>query len=76
MEEAKMEMKLTKSQISILNETAQSDFQKAQNMLDGMNLVLGTSYGWLAKRVVWFEKPEESTAEKYAAVHDAWAYAN
>ena len=35
-----MEMKLTKSQVSTLNETAQNDFQKAQNMLDGMNLVL------------------------------------
>lgn len=71
-----MEMKLTKSQVSTLNETAQNDFQKAQNMLDGVNLVLGTSYGWLAKRVVWFEKPGASTVEKYAVVHDVWAYAN
>ena len=71
-----MEMKLTRSQVSILNATAQSDFQKAQNMLDGMNLVLGTSYGWLAKRVVWFDEPEGSTAEKYAGTHDALAYTN
>lgn len=70
-----MEMKLTKSQVRSLNETAQNDFQKAQDMLAGINMVLGTKYDWLAKRVVWFEKPEGSTAEKYAAVHDAYVYA-
>lgn len=68
-------MKLTKMQIATLNETAQNDFTKAQAMLEGMNMVLGTKYGWLAGRVVWFENPDGSTAEKYAHAHDAYAYA-
>ena len=68
-------MKLTKMQIATLNETGQNDFAKAQAMLDGMNMVLGTKYGWLSKRIVWFENPDGSTAEKYAHAHDAYAYA-
>lgn len=68
-----MNMKLTKAQVSTLNKIAQIDFQKAQAMLDGINLVLDTQYGWLAKRVVWFENPNGSVAEKYAHPHDAWA---
>lgn len=68
-------MKLTKTQIATLNETAKTDFPKAKAMLEGMNMVLGTQYDWLAKRVVWFENPNGSTAEKYAHAHDAWAYA-
>lgn len=71
-----MEMKLTRAQVNSLNETAQANFQKAQDMLDGINMVLGTQYGWLAKRVAWFEKPNGSTAEQYARAHDAWAWAN
>lgn len=67
-------MKLTKTQITILNETAKTDFSKAQAMLEGINLVLGTQYGWAASRVVWFENPNGSTAEKYAHFHDAYAY--
>ena len=67
--------KLTKTQISTLNTIAQSDFPKAKAMLDGMNMVLDTQYGWLAGRVVWFENPNGSTAEKYAHAHDAWAWA-
>lgn len=43
-------------------------------MLEGINLVLGTQYGWLAGRVVWFENPNGSTAEKYAHAHDAHPY--
>lgn len=68
-------MKLTRAQVATLNETAQNDFPKAQAMLEGMNMVLGTKYGWLAKRVVWFENPNGSVAEKYAAAHDAYAWA-
>lgn len=69
----KMEMKLTKAQVSTLNEIAQNDFKKAQAMLEGVNMVLGTQYGWLASRVVWFENPNGTVAERYAHVHDAWA---
>lgn len=28
--------------------------------------------GW-QKRVVWFENPDGTVAEKYAHVHDVWA---
>ena len=70
-----MEMKLTKMQIETLNEIAKEDFDKASAMLDGMNLVLGTKYGWLAKKVVWFDNPDGTVAEKYANAHDAWAWA-
>lgn len=68
-------MKLTKTQIATLNKTAKTDFPKAQAMLEGMNMVLGTQYGWLACRVVWFENPNASTCEKYAHAHDAYVYA-
>ena len=68
-------MMMNKEMIATLNYTAQEDFNKAQSMLDGINLVLGTKYGWLAKRVVFFDNPDGSTAEKYAAAHDAYVYA-
>ena len=70
-----MNMKLTKAQVSTMNEIARSDFQKAQAMLDGINMVFGTQYGWLAGRVVWFENPNDTTAAKHAHAHDAWACA-
>lgn len=66
---------MTKATIKTLNEIAQINFARAKAMLDGINLVLGTKYGWLNKRVVWFENPDGSTAEKFAHAHDAYAYA-
>lgn len=68
-------MKLTKEQVATLNRLAEINFTKAQIMLDGVNLALGTQYGWLAGRVVWFENPNASTCEKYAHAHDAWTWA-
>lgn len=64
-------MKLTKEQIKLINEIAQVNFPKASGMLEGANMVLGTKYGFLNKRVVWFENPDE----KYASAHDAYATA-
>ena len=72
---ALVEVKLTKAQVKTLNTTAQEDFSRAQAMLDGINLVLGTNYEWLAKEVVVFENPNGSTAERYAHAHDAYAWA-
>lgn len=66
---------MTKEMIGKLNHTAQENFEKAKAMLDGINLALGTQYGWLNKRVVFFDNPNGSTAEKYAHAHDAWAWA-
>ena len=67
-------MKLTKEQVKELNSVASEDFKKAQTMLDGINMVLGTEYGWLAKRVVFFEDTT-TVAKMYASAHDALAYA-
>lgn len=62
-------MKLTKKQIETLNVVAKIDFEKARFMLAGINMVLGTQYDWMAKRVVWFEDSDGKVA------HDAWAWA-
>ena len=65
---------MTKTQISKLNIIATQDFEKAKAMLEGINMILGTEYGWLNKRVVFFDDTS-STARKYATAHDAYAYA-
>lgn len=65
---------MSREMISKLNEIAEENFEKAQDMLEGINLVLGTEYGWLKKRVVFFDDTS-SVAAKYASAHDAWAYA-
>lgn len=44
---------MNKETISKLNEIAKEGFEKAKSMLDGINLVLKTKYGWLNKRVVF-----------------------
>ena len=67
---------LTKEMIKKLNETAAVDFDKAMAMLDGINMVLGTKYGWLAKRVVFFDNPDASTCFKYCGAHDAEVWAD
>ena len=65
---------MTKTQISKLNTIATQDFEKAKAMLEGINMILGTEYGWLNKRVVFFDDTS-STARKYATAHGAYAYA-
>lgn len=60
-----------KERIQKINEVAQENFEKAQGMLEMLNEICGTKFGWLAKRVVIFENPNGSTAEKYAHCHDA-----
>lgn len=62
-----------KERIKTINETAQRNFEKAQGMLEMLNDLCGTKFGWLSKRVVYFEEPDASTCVKYRAVHDAWA---
>ena len=70
-----MNTMLNKETIKKLNEIAIEDFDKAKVMLDGINMVLGTKYGWLKRRVVFFDEPDASTCIKYRNVHDAWAHA-
>lgn len=66
--------KMTKEMIGKLNNMADENFEKAQAMLDGINMVLGTEYGWLNGRVVFFDDTS-SVARKYATAHDAYVYA-
>ena len=67
-------MNLTIETIRELNRTATEDFGKAKAMLDGINMVLGTEYWFLNKRVVFFDDTS-SIARKYATAHDAMEYA-
>lgn len=52
----------------------EENFDKAQGMLEMFNAIYGTKFGFLNKRVVIFENPDASTAEKYAKCHDAYAW--
>lgn len=66
---------MNKEMISKLNSIAQENFEKAKAMLNGINTVLGTKYGWLHKRVVFFEEPDAPAYIKYRNAHDAWVNA-
>ena len=57
---------MSKEIIAKLNTIAKEDFTKAEIMLEGINLALGTEYGWLNKRVVFFDHSNNS--------HDAYVY--
>ena len=63
-----------KEKLMKINAMACTNWEKAQGMLEMLNEICGTKYGWLNKRVVWFENPDGSTAEKYAHCHEAVAY--
>ena len=65
---------MNKEMISNLNDMAIENFEKAKAMLDGINMVLNTEYGWLNRRVVFFDDTS-SVARKYATAHDAYAWA-
>ena len=60
-----------KERIHNINEMAQENFDRAQGMLDMLNEICGTKFGWLKKRVVFFDNPDGSVAERYANAHDA-----
>ena len=60
-----MEVKISKDTVKRLNVTASFDVEKAQAMLEGINLALGTEYTWLNRRVVFGDKEK----------HDAYTYA-
>lgn len=53
----------------INNET---DWEKAQGMLEMLNLIYRTKFGFLNKRVVYFDEPDLSTCYKYMNCHDAY----
>lgn len=51
-----MKKLLTSTDVDILNKIAKNDFDRAVAMLEGINLVLGTEYGWIDKKVIWIGK--------------------
>ena len=51
----------------------EENFEKAQGMLEMLNAIYGTQYGFLNKRVVRFDNPDGSVADRYAHCHDVWA---
>lgn len=63
-----------KARIKYINEMAQVSFEKAEGMLEMLNEICGTKFGFLNKRVVIFENPDGSPAEKYAHAHDAYVW--
>lgn len=63
-----------KEVIQAVNLVAKANFDVAQEMLEGLNGHWGTDYGWLNKRVVIFDSPNATVAEKYAHCHDAECY--
>lgn len=63
-----------KERIRKINKTAQENFDKAQGMLETLNDICGTKFGWPGGRVVIFENPDASVAEKYAHAHDAYVW--
>ena len=60
-----------KDLIQAINLVAKVNFEVAQMMLDECNGRWDTAYGWLNKRVVIFDDPNASVAQKYAHCHDA-----
>ena len=57
--------------LQAINILANVNFEVAEAMLDECNGHWGTAYGWLNKRVVFFDDPNASVAQKYAHCHDA-----
>lgn len=51
----------------------EENWEKAQGMLEMLNMIYGTKYGFCGKRVVRFDYSDGTNAEKYAHFHDAWA---
>lgn len=56
--------------IDWINRVAIDDFEKAEGMLDMLNEIYGTDYGFLARRVVYSDAPKSNTANFYANCHD------
>ena len=46
------------------------NYERAKGMLQMFNAIYGTEYGLLGMRVVRFDNPYGSVAEKYVSCHD------
>ena len=62
-----------KEAIKKINNVAYDNFEVAEGMLEIVNDIMGTKFGWLNRRVVIFDNPDASIEEKYAHCKDAWA---
>lgn len=49
----------------------EENFDKKQGMIEMLNLIHGTQFGLLGGRVVVFDNPDGTVAERYASCHDA-----
>lgn len=67
-------IELTKAMVRELNNLAQEDFDRAQAMLDGVNMLTGGKYGWLSMRVIVSDDISTIPA-RYSTAHDAYFYA-
>ena len=65
-----------KEAIKKINNVAYDNFEVAEGMLEIVNDIMGTKFGWLNRRVVIFDNPDASIEEKYAHCKDAWANLN
>lgn len=61
-----------KERINKINEVAQENMEKAECMLDMFNDIYGTQFGFLNRRVVMFQNPNGSVAEKYSHCMDVY----
>lgn len=59
--------------IDWINEVASEDFGRAWGMLDMLNEIYGTEYGFLNKRVVCSDASKDNPAAFYASCHDLHA---
>ncbi len=50
----------------------EENFERAQGMLKMLNAICGTRYGFLSGRVVRFENPDGSVAERFKHCHDLY----
>lgn len=63
-----MKNKMTKEMINRLNAMAYIDFSMAKAVLNGINATFKTNYGWLNKRVVFYDENNK--------IRDAYANAS
>lgn len=50
----------------------EENFDKKCGMLEILNMMTGSKYGLFGGRVVRFDNPDGSVAERYAHAHDVW----
>lgn len=67
-------IELTKAMAKEPNKLAHEDFDRAQAMLDGVNMLTGGKYGWLSMRVIVSDDISTIHA-RYSTAHDAYVWA-